>query len=78
MKQPKNDTQMMMKILGIPKETRLRVDAAQRLAADLFKLVALENAEAIMQLAEHMDYDPDQLNDDIIDFYDLVGQPALK
>ena len=71
-------TPMMMEILKDPEKAKSRFAAASRLASDLMRLVASENEQAIIQLADNMEYEPEQLRDDIIDLYEFLGHPALS
>lgn len=78
-KENKNrSTQMMMEILRDPEKAQSRFAASQRLAKDLMRLVVSEDDEAINDVAGWLEYDPEQLLDDIIDLYELLGSPALS
>lgn len=78
MKQPKNSTQMMMEILRDPEKAQSRFVAAQRLASGLMRLVVSEDDETITDIAGWLKYKSEQLRDDIIDLYELLGSPALS
>ena len=71
-------TQMMMEILRDPEKAQSRFAAAQRLASGLMRLVVSEDDETITDIAGWLKYKSEQLRDDIIDLYELLGSPALS